>query len=140
MFRLLTLTQRLTDRLRTWLHRLIADHTPLSSPTSSPTGIPATKEPNQPQSNCILVVTRQDCLQIILTILTEPTSHHSPLAQLTIGPEVDVGRPIGNTAVGVVRIWWEEGGQVGEDSGMGPGLQAMGRLDSWGVGDHLLDA
>lgn len=84
-------------------------------------------------------MTHQDCLQTLLTILTEPTTHHSPLAGLTIGHEVDVGRPIQNTAVGIVRIWWEEGGGVGEGFGAGQELQARGRLDAWGVGDHLLD-
>lgn len=100
----------------------------MSSPTSSPTLRPTARGDGsqaEPEAH-VLAVTHQDCLLTILRILTEPTTHDSPLT-MTIGPDVDLDKPCGNTSVAVVRIWWEG---VGE-------RRPMGRLEAWGVGDHL---
>lgn len=121
----MTKAYSLFERMSTWLQRLIADHTPTASPTNSPTNRGAALD----VSDNVLVVTHQDCIMTLLKILTKPTSPDSPVS-VSIGHDVDLSRPCGNTAVAIVRIWWEAGDEVG-------GLQPMGRLEAWGVGDHL---
>lgn len=45
---------------------------------------------------------------------------------------VDVGKQCGNTAVCVVRVWWEEGEELGK-------LEAKGRIEQWADLHHLVE-
>ena len=53
--------------------------------------------------------------------------------EVHVPPGVDTGVPSGNTAVAIVRVWWED---ANDPEKMGE-LVARGRLEAWGMDDHL---
>ena len=56
-----------------------------------------------------------------------------------IPADVDVGLQCANTALCVVRVWWEEGegGKYGDGGYLERGLEAKGRVEVWGDIGHL---
>nr|XP_018266510.1 uncharacterized protein I303_00485 [Kwoniella dejecticola CBS 10117]OBR88668.1 hypothetical protein I303_00485 [Kwoniella dejecticola CBS 10117] len=108
----------------------------------------------------VLVVTHQECISALLKLLTKPsispTAHGAGVdgaqaetdtqMQLAKSPidlhvpeqfdfvHTEDGRQIGNTAVAIVRVWWEDSGRPD-----GEGLEVRGRLEAWGSEEHLQD-
>lgn len=42
--------------------------------------------------------------------------------------------PMGNTSVAILRVWWQ---RIDSGAEMGSVLEARGRLEAWGMEDHL---
>ena len=53
------------------------------------------------------------------------------MLDLHIPHDTDLTAHIGNTAVAVMRVWWEE-----DENGR---LEPRGRLEAWASDDHLQD-
>ncbi|WVO17655.1 hypothetical protein L204_105352 [Cryptococcus depauperatus] len=152
----------LKKRLCEWLDSLIKIHTPSASTSSTPAllsptypvignvalnpfdlikalprpGMPRT--PSVPSggglgSGVILVLTHQECLTALIDILTSSSAQEtqsepkSPI-DLHVPEGFDFKSNIANTSVAILRVWWEEGEN---------GLEARGRVEAWGVQEHL---
>lgn len=93
----------------------------------------------------ILVLTHQECLEKLAEMLnwdesvvkkgeSENKAKTVPLS-MYVSEGIDLKRsPVGNTSVAILRVWWEhiEGGVE-----IGSVLKARGRLEAWGMEDHL---
>nr|XP_019014356.1 uncharacterized protein I206_00438 [Kwoniella pini CBS 10737]OCF53137.1 hypothetical protein I206_00438 [Kwoniella pini CBS 10737] len=103
------------------------------------------KEFDQSGKGVVLAVTHQECIMAILDLLISPIitpdRHDEQSANTPINLHIpehfefvqfEHERKVGNTAVAIVRIWWEE-------SVDGEGLEVRGRLEAWGSEEHLQD-
>jgi len=99
---------------------------------SSPAGTPRTPiSPNGPGSGTILAVTHNECFRSFLRFLTASEKpDDKALLDLHIPHGTDMTAPIVNTEFAIIRVWWE-------DVGFGK-LEPKGRLEGWGLRDHLL--
>jgi probable phosphoglycerate mutase len=69
-----------------------------------------------------------------------PFRTHAKLRSLVrthTSPSVDVSRLCGNTAVCVVRVWWEPEITLGAHGAVRSALRAVGRIEQWGDVEHL---
>jgi hypothetical protein len=64
-----------------------------------------------------------------LTLLTAKDGER--LVDLRVPYGVDTEGDVVNTGFAIVRVWWE-------DSGFGE-MEVKGRLEGWGMADHLLE-
>ncbi|ORY31993.1 histidine phosphatase superfamily [Naematelia encephala] len=132
--------QILSTRLKEWLDNLITYHTPVTSPAGTPrTPI----SPADPGSGTVLAVTHEECLLSLLRLLTSSNKdNHNHALQLHVPQTVDTSLRLGNTAMTIVRVWWEDVGGLSPfgDGQLGMGkMEPRGRLEAWGVEDHLID-
>lgn len=96
-------------------------------------------------SGVILVLTHQECLEKLFEMLnvdesvdegdeSEGKVKKVPLSMyVTEGIDME-NSSLGNTSVAILRVWWE---RVESDEEMGSVLDARGRLEAWGMKDHL---
>ncbi|WVQ80978.1 hypothetical protein IAT38_003085 [Cryptococcus sp. DSM 104549] len=159
----------LTDRLHSWLSVLIRSHTPSTSTSTTPALSPlspsspnsqinpfdlvrALPRPGMPRtpstpaggglgSGVVLVLTHQECLAALVNTLTKEYEEKcgssggcegagkSPI-EVQVPEGVKVEPWMGNTSVAILRVWWEESET---------GMEARGRLEAWGVEEHLRD-
>ena len=109
--RLPKLTYSLSARLQDWLSTLISDHTPQSSPASTPP-----TSPFQAGEESILVVTHEECIMTLLNILVVSSS-----VRMSVAEGVDLGKRVGNGSVGIIKVWWD-----GD-------MEVRARLEAWAV-------
>ncbi|KAL7421418.1 hypothetical protein Q5752_004303 [Cryptotrichosporon argae] len=114
-------------RLAAWLSSLIAAHTPLASPAGTPR---TPTSPSDPGSGTVLAVTHSLCLDGLLRLFRAGAAG----VGADVGGLDGTGTHVGETAVTIVRLWWEEG------AGYAAPLVCRGRVEAWGTADHLEDA
>ncbi|OWZ68783.1 hypothetical protein AYX15_00511 [Cryptococcus neoformans] len=96
-------------------------------------------------SGVILVLTHQECLEKLAEMLnrdesvvekgeSENKAKKVPLSMYA-SEGIDLKRsPMGNTSVAILRVWWEH---IESGVEIGSVLKARGRLEAWGMEDHL---
>ncbi|KIR75272.1 hypothetical protein I310_01550 [Cryptococcus deuterogattii CA1014] len=96
-------------------------------------------------SGVILVLTHQECLEKLFQMLNvdesvdEGDESEGKVKKVPLSMYVSEGidmnnNSLGNTSVAILRVWWE---CVESDEEMGSVLEARGRLEAWGMKDHL---
>ncbi|WVQ76479.1 hypothetical protein IAR50_006147 [Cryptococcus sp. DSM 104548] len=94
-------------------------------------------------SGVVLCVTHQECLSALISLLmpsSPPNFLNSsaekgkvnikkPLIDVQVPESVRLRENVGNTGVAILRVWWEEA-EGGE-------LEPRGRLEAWGMDEHL---
>ncbi|OWT37187.1 hypothetical protein J008_06167 [Cryptococcus neoformans] len=96
-------------------------------------------------SAVILVLTHQECLEKLAEMLnrdesvvekgeSENKAKTVPLS-MYVSEGIDLKMsPLGNTSVAILRVWWEH---IESGVEIGSVLKAKGRLEAWGMEDHL---
>ncbi|AAW46246.2 hypothetical protein CNK03130 [Cryptococcus deneoformans JEC21] len=95
-------------------------------------------------SGVILVLTHQECLERFGEMCNRDESvvkngEREAKAKVPLSMYVSEGidlksSPMGNTSVAILRVWWQ---RIDSGAEMGSVLEARGRLEAWGMEDHL---
>lgn len=91
------------------------------------------------------MLTHQECLEKLFEMLNvdesvdEGDESEGKVKKVSLSMYVSEGidmenSSLGNTSVAILRVWWE---RLESDEEMGSVLEARGRLEAWGMRDHL---